>query len=133
MSGCVFCSVVMGESPSFTVAVSDLAVAFLDVNPASQGHTLVVPRRHADDIWDLSAEDSAGTWALVTETAKRLRDRLAPDGITLFQANRRAGWQDVFHFHVHVVPRWKGDGLVRPWESTPVDHGELERVAAMLE
>lgn len=105
---------------------------FLDVNPASRGHTLVVPKRHADDIWDLSDSDGAATWSLVTEVAKKLRSKLAPDGITLFQANRRAGWQDAVHFHVHLVPRWTGDGLVRPWESRPADRGELQRVAELL-
>ena len=109
-----------------------MAIALLDVNPANLGHSLVLPKRHADDIWDLSAQDGAATWSLVQETAARLKAKLNPDGMTLFQANRRAGWQDVFHFHVHVVPRWTNDRLIRPWESIPVDRSELERVAALL-
>jgi histidine triad (HIT) family protein len=94
---------------------------------------LVVPKLHADDIWDLPAEDGAATWSLVQATAIQLRAKLKPDGLTLFQANRHAGWQDVSHFHMHVVPRWEGDGLVRPWESESVDHKELEAVAALFE
>jgi histidine triad (HIT) family protein len=132
MNDCIFCAIVTGESPSLRVTESESAIAFLDVNPASFGHSLVIPKRHADDIWDLSAEDGGATWSLVQETAARLRAKLNPDGMTLFQANRRAGWQDVYHFHVHVVPRWTNDGLIRPWESTPVDRTELERVAALL-
>jgi len=132
MSDCIFCSIAAGESPSLRVAESDLAMAFLDVNPATRGHSLVIPKRHADDIWDLSPEDGAAVWSLVQETAAKLRSKLSPDGMTLFQANRRAGWQDVFHFHVHVVPRWKSDPLIRPWESVPVDRSELDHVAAIL-
>src|SRR4051794_55261 len=132
MHDCIFCAIVAGESPFLAVAPSDKALAFLDVNPAGRGPTLVVPKRHAADILGLSPEDGVATWSLVTETATRLQAKLKPDGMTLFQANRRAGWQDVFHFHVHVVPRWSGDGLVRPWESMPADHDELDRVAALL-
>jgi len=132
MNDCIFCAIVAGASPSLRVAESDMALAFLDVNPATRGHTLVVPKRHADDIWDLSVEDSVATWSLVKETATMLQAKLKPDGMTLFQANRRAGRQDVFHFHVHVVPRWTGDAQIRPWESVAADRSELEHVAALL-
>jgi histidine triad (HIT) family protein len=132
VSDCIFCAIVAGESPSFRVGETEMAVAFLDLNPASRGHTLVVPKRHSDDIWHLSLEDGTAMWSLVWETAATLRAKLKPDGMTLFQANRKAGWQDVFHFHVHVVPRWQGDGLIRPWESAPADQRELEQVAALL-
>jgi histidine triad (HIT) family protein len=132
MNDCIFCAIVAGEAPSLPVGESDGALAFLDVNPATRGHTLVVPKLHAEDIWSLSVEDGAATWSLVQETATNLRARLQPDGLTLFQANRHSGWQDVFHFHVHVVPRWEGDGLVRPWESAAIEHEELEAVARLL-
>src|SRR4051812_26557053 len=92
MNDCIFCAIAAGESPSLRVAESNMALAFLDLNPASRGHTLVIPKRHADDIWNLSVEDSAATWALVQEVASKLRAKLDPEGMTLFQANQHAGW-----------------------------------------
>ena len=108
------------------------AFAVLDINPAADGHTLVAPRRHADDIFALDQDTGAAVWTLTLAVARRLEDVLTPDGMTLFQANRAAGWQDVFHFHIHVVPRWHSDSLVRPWHHTPGDPKRLDEVAARL-
>jgi histidine triad (HIT) family protein len=80
-------------------------MAVLDINPASDGHTLVIPRNHAADIWELSGEDADEVWRLAGQVAHRLKEVLKPEGLTLFQANGSAGWQDAFHFHVHLVPR----------------------------
>jgi len=130
--GCIFCAIVAGTSPSYPVAESDRALAFLDINPATRGHTLVIPKRHAADIWDLDPEDGRAMWSLGQEVAALLRDRLRPDGMTVFQANREAGWQDVFHFHLHLVPRWVGDGLVKPWRIVPGDPQALAAVGERL-
>jgi histidine triad (HIT) family protein len=129
---CIFCRIVAGGSPARRVAESRRAMAFLDLNPATDGHTLVIPKVHADDIWDLGDEDGAAVWELTRRVADRLRDVLAPHGLTLFQANRVAGWQDIFHFHVHLVPRWTGDALVKPWRRTRADDVALDRVAERL-
>ena len=99
MINCVFCSIAAEEAPSYNVAESDRAVAFLDINPAADGHTLVIPKTHADDIWDLDPEDGRAVWTLAQEVAAHLSERLEPDGMTIFQANRKSGWQHVFHFH----------------------------------
>jgi histidine triad (HIT) family protein len=114
-AGCVFCDIVAGTAPAEVVAENDRALAFMDINPAADGHTLVVSKAHADDIWDLDAEDGAAVWWLTQGVADAIRAGLEPEGLTLFQANARAGWQDVFHFHLHLVPRWKDDDLVKPW------------------
>lgn len=127
---CVFCGIVAGSVASHVVHDDDRTLAFLDINPASDGHTLVVPKTHADDLFDIDAESAAAVMRTVRLVAARLDARLAPDGLTVVQTNRPAGWQDVFHLHVHLVPRWEGDGLVRPWKprSAPA-----ERLAAMAE
>jgi histidine triad (HIT) family protein len=130
--GCIFCAIVADEAPSYRVAESDRALAFLDVNPATDGHTLVVPKRHATDIWDLDPDDGRATWTLAQEVAHLLRDRLRADGMTLAQANGRAGWQHVFHVHVHVIPRWEGDGLMQPWRMIPGDPVAVAAVAQRL-
>jgi histidine triad (HIT) family protein len=129
---CVFCGIVAGALPSRKVMESERALAFLDINPAADGHTLVIPKAHATDIWELDRDDGAAVWDLTRGVADRIREVLAPDGLTLFQANRSAGWQDVFHLHVHVVPRWAGDRLTRPWRPTPADEGTLDLIAERL-
>ncbi|HTG46026.1 MAG TPA: HIT domain-containing protein, partial [Actinomycetota bacterium] len=85
-AGCIFCAIASGTSPSYRVGESDRALAFLDINPATEGHTLVIPKRHAADIWDLDPEDGRAMWSLGQEVAALLRDRLRPDGMTVFQA-----------------------------------------------
>lgn len=118
MSDCIFCAIPDGTAPAEVVGSSDRALAFMDLNPATDGHVLVIPRAHATDIWELSSEDGVAVWLLAADVAMRIREGLRPQGLTLFQANGRAGWQDVFHFHLHLVPRWDSDGLVRPWTSS---------------
>jgi histidine triad (HIT) family protein len=129
-AGCVFCSIAAGDEPAHVIGRSDRALAILDVNPATEGHTLVIPRAHATDIWDLDPDDGRAVWSLGQEIAGLLRQRLAPDGMTLLQANGRAGWQHVFHFHLHVIPRWEGDPLRGPWE---MRSGDVVALAAMAE
>jgi histidine triad (HIT) family protein len=131
--GCVFCSIVAGEASSYQVAESDRALAFLDINPATEGHTLVIPKAHADDIWDLDPEDGQAVWALAQDVAQVLQKGLRPDGMTLFQANGKFGWQHVFHFHMHVVPRWADDTLHKPWEMKEGDAAQLTDVLSRLQ
>lgn len=119
MSVCIFCQIVAGEAPSEVVGEDERALAFMDINPVTDGHTLVISKAHAEDIWDLVPGDGTAVWTLTQRVARAIRDGLRPDGLTMFQANRPAGWQDVFHFHLHLVPRWHGDDLVKPW--TPGD------------
>lgn len=125
---CTFCGIVAGTSPAERVMETDRALAFVNKNPANPGHMLVISKTHADDIWDLSREDGDAVWALVRDVADLARRAYEPDGLNLFQANRRAGWQSEFHFHVHVVPRWDGDPLVPNWGRL---EGDPEAVATM--
>ncbi|WP_457034158.1 HIT family protein [Kitasatospora sp. P5_F3] len=124
---CVFCAIVHGRHPAPILYEDDLTVAFLDITAVMDGHTLVIPKRHAADLWEIAPEDAAAVMSTVHRMARRIREVLAPDGLTLFQANREAGWQDVFHLHVHLVPRTTGDHLHRPWKADPVP---LEQLAA---
>jgi histidine triad (HIT) family protein len=115
VSTCVFCDIAAGTAPSERVAENDRALAFMDINPAADGHTLVISKVHAVDVWDLTPEDGAAVWSLAMRVSAAIRDGLRPDGLTMFQANRSAGWQVVFHFHLHLLPRWDGDALIKPW------------------
>ena len=127
---CVFCRIVAGEEPLNHVAEDERALAFMDINPATVGHSLVIPKAHAVDIWELEPEDAGAVWRLAIRVAQAQREALKPEGLTLFQANGRAGFQDVFHFHLHLVPRWRGDGLKKSWVSSP---GDPTKIAANAE
>lgn len=115
---CVFCDIVTGAAPARVVRRDHRTVAFLAIGQAAPGHTLVVPRAHVRNLLDCPPDLAGAVFAATSEVARLLADRLHPDGITVFQANEPAGWQDVFHLHVHIVPRWTGDALVQPWTST---------------
>lgn len=129
---CIFCRIVGGDAPAFVVAEDDQCVAFLDRGQAAEGHTLVVPRVHSADIWTISESEACSVMAMAKRVAHLLDDRLAPDGMNLTQSNRPAGWQDVFHFHLHVIPRWAGDGLRPPWKPMRPSDDELASTLARL-
>lgn len=131
-ASCVFCAIVVGRLPAFVVHEDEHTIAFLDINPAAAGHTLVIPRVHALDVFDIDVEVHAEVARTVHRVADLLDRRLTPDGMTIGQANRPAGWQTVFHLHVHVIPRYFGDGLVPPWSPRPADPDQLEAVRRSL-
>lgn len=131
-ASCVFCAIVGGTHPAAVVYEDASTLAFLDITAVMPGHTLVIPRVHVTDLWAITS----GEWTSVARTvrlvARRIGEVLRPDGITVFQANREAGWQDIFHLHVHVVPRATGDHLHRPWTASPVPLDTLEATRARL-
>jgi histidine triad (HIT) family protein len=130
--GCVFCAIVAGEAPAQFVHQDEATVAFMDINPATDGHLLVVPRRHAEDIWDLAEDDGIAVWRTVQWMARGIRDSLRPDGLNLIQANGPVAFQTVFHFHVHVVPRYAGDAIRLPWIPRPGDRARIGEVAGRI-
>jgi histidine triad (HIT) family protein len=129
---CVFCRIAAGRERSWTVYESADAIAILDRSPAAPGHTLVMPRRHASDIWDIRRQDAGRLMEAVHDVAALLEERLRPDGMTLFQANRPAGWQTVFHIHVHLVPRHHGDPLTVSWKPRAAAEAALNEVRARI-
>jgi histidine triad (HIT) family protein len=132
MADCLFCKIAAGDLPASVVAEEERALAFLDINPATRGHTLVIPRAHAQDIHDIGPEDLAATAALAQRIAGRARERLDADGVTLLQSSGQAAWQTVFHFHIHVIPRYADDPLRLPWVPAPGDGAELAAAHAAL-
>jgi histidine triad (HIT) family protein len=127
MSDCVFCEIVAGRAPARRVLEDEHAVAFLNIRPAAPGHTLVVPRAHAADLWDISDTAHAHVAALVRRVAVLLKTAFEPDGVNVRINSGAAAGQDVFHFHTHVIPRRHGDGLSLTWSSPPAPPGELEQ------
>ena len=131
-SACVFCRIVAGSLPSRVVFQDDNTFAFLDLAPANPGHTLVVPREHATDLLDATPEQAASVARTAQLVARLQRERLGAEGVTIFQANGSAGWQDVFHLHTHVVPRYAGDSLRLPWQPQAADVSDLDAAIAEL-
>ncbi|MGH2851002.1 MAG: HIT family protein [Solirubrobacteraceae bacterium] len=129
---CLFCRIVAGELPATVIASEERAIAFMDINPATRGHALVVPRTHATDIGDIATEDLAACADLAARIARRARERLGADGVNLLNSSGPAAWQTVFHFHIHVIPRYAGDPLRLPWTPAPGDPGEVAEAAAAL-
>ena len=131
-SECIFCKIVSGELPATVIREDQRTVAFMDINPATRGHALVVPRRHARDLLEIEREDLEATMAAAQEVAQRAVDRLDAAGINLLNSCGEAAWQTVFHFHIHVIPRYEGDPLRLPWIPAEGDRDEIAAVAAAL-
>ena len=129
---CIFCSIVAGDSPAEIIDSDERTIAFLDINPATRGHALVIPRRHAVDLFDIAEDDLHATVSAARRLANRMRATIAPDGFNVLNSTGRAAWQSVFHFHVHVIPRFEGDPLQLPWRPGPVEPEQLRDVGAAL-
>ncbi len=129
---CIFCRILAGELPAQIVDEDERTVAFMDVNPATRGHALVVPRAHSVDLHDTPPEDVAATALAAQRLAERARERLGAAGVNLLNACGPAAWQSVFHFHVHVIPRYEGDPLRLPWIPRGGDMDEIAATADVL-
>jgi histidine triad (HIT) family protein len=132
VEGCIFCGIVAGDVPGEIVDSDEHTVAFMDINPATRGHALVVPRQHSADLMDIPGEDLERTMLAAQRLARRIDEVLEPDGFNLLNSCRSAAWQTVFHFHVHVIPRYQDDPLKLPWVPGPGDEEEIAGVAEQL-
>jgi len=130
---CIFCKIVAGELPATRVAEDDRTVAFMDINPATRGHVLVIPREHAADLLEIDPDDLAAVSRMAQKVAATMPERLGADGINLLNSCGRTAWQTVFHFHLHVIPRYGGDPLRLPWTPGPGDREEIAAAARDLE
>jgi histidine triad (HIT) family protein len=128
VNGRTFCEIVAGRVPSYRVLEDEHTMAFLDIMPASAGHTLVVPRVHARDVWEISMDSHGQVAGMVHRVAALLKTALAPEGANVVSSTGDAAGQEVFHFHVHVIPRWRGDDLRRMWDSDSASASELQQV-----
>ena len=127
---CVFCKIVAGEIPSFKLFEDETTLAFMDINPANEGHALVIPKEHAPDLYAVSDEALARTSVTAKRVAAALARTLNPDGLNLVQSNGAAAGQSVMHFHVHVLPRVKDDGLAMNWG---LKLGDIEAIGRLAE
>ncbi|MGB9186199.1 MAG: HIT family protein [Solirubrobacteraceae bacterium] len=129
---CLFCKIIAGEIEGEIVDQDDRTVAFMDINPATRGHALVVPRRHAANLLEIEPDEFAATMLAAQRLARRATERLGADGVNLINSCGSAAWQTVFHLHVHVIPRYEGDPLQLPWVPAPGDADEIAAAAREL-
>jgi histidine triad (HIT) family protein len=129
---CIFCQIIAGEIPAQIIAEDEKTVAFMDINPATRGHVLAVPRQHARDLLEIEPADLEAVARMAQRVATRMPDRLGADGVNLLNSCGRAAWQTVFHFHMHVIPRYGGDPLRLPWTPGEGDPEEIQAAAEAL-
>ena len=129
---CLFCKIVAGEVPSQRVDEDERTVAFMDINPATRGHALVIPRAHTPDLMSIDPDELAAVAAAAQRVAVRAKQRLRADGVNLINSCGAAAWQTVFHFHLHVIPRYDSDPLRLPWVPAPGDPVDIAAAAAAI-
>ena len=129
---CIFCKIVAGELPGTIIDEDERTIAFMDINPATRGHALVIPRKHARDLLEIEPEELQAVAVAAQRLGARALDRLGADGVNLINSCGTAAWQTVFHFHIHVIPRYEGDPLRLPWVPGPGDPDEIATAAAAL-
>jgi len=132
MSDCIFCKIAEGEIPSITLYEDDMFRVILDLGPATKGHALILPKQHAANIYELPDETAAAVMVLAKKMAKVMKDKLQCDGLNLVQNNGEAAGQTVNHFHLHMIPRYKGDGQAINWIPGNPAKEELEAVRKQI-
>jgi histidine triad (HIT) family protein len=129
---CIFCRIVTGELPAQRIEEDERTLAFMDLNPATRGHALVVPRRHAVNLLEIEPGDLTAVAQSAQRVAQRMIAALGADGVNLINSCGADAWQTVFHFHIHVIPRYQGDPLRLPWTPAPGDAQEIAAAAERL-
>ncbi|NIW86648.1 MAG: HIT domain-containing protein [Gammaproteobacteria bacterium] len=130
MEECIFCKIIAGDLPSFKLYEDEATMAFMDINPANEGHSLVVPKEHAEDLQGVSEQALSAAVVTAKKVAGAIMRTLNPAGLNLVQANGPAAAQSVFHFHVHVMPRYEGDDLKLNWGMRP---GDKDAIGALTQ
>lgn len=127
MENCIFCKIIRGEIPCFKVYEDDRVLAFEDINPISEGHTLIIPKRHAENLWDIAEEDLAAVHLAAKKVINGIKEALKPTGVAALQLNGKGANQVVLHYHLHLIPRISGNPMLSmtEWEMKP---GNMEAI-----
>ena len=135
MDDCVFCKIVAGEAPASLVYEDAEVAAFMDMRPVTKGHTLVIPKSHAKNIDELDRGLGGRLFDTALDLSRAIRESVGSDGVNLFVADGEAAGQEVFHFHLHIIPRFEGDGFGLKMPSgypATADRGEFDRIALTI-
>ncbi|MCL7414615.1 MAG: HIT family protein [ANME-2 cluster archaeon] len=129
MEDCIFCKIISGEIPSYTIYEDDDTLAFLDINPNNRGHTLVIPKKHGEKITDLDDNDVAAVFRTVKKVVNGLQAVIGPEGFNLVINHGEVAGQVIHHFHCHIVPRNTGDGIEYKYDGTTPSQEEFQELA----
>ena len=130
---CIFCKIIAGDIPAVKVLDEELVLAFMDINPAGRGHLLVVPKKHAENIFEIEKDDLSAVFHAAKRCAIAIKEALNADGATVLQLNGKASDQVVPHLHVHIIPRWENDNLsISNWEMKPGDMEDIQALASQV-
>ncbi|CAD7771408.1 MAG: Protein hit [Candidatus Methanoperedenaceae archaeon GB37] len=133
MGDCIFCKIIQGEIPATKVYEDEKVLAFMDINPLNDGHTLIVPKRHAETIFEIDPQDLIATIKVAQRLAIAIKKALNSDGMIVVQLNNKAAGQMVPHLHIHLIPRWENDGLqIGKWEMKPGDMEKIKDIAEKI-
>ena len=129
---CIFCKIAAGEIPSKTLYEDDAFRVILDLGPAAKGHALILPKEHYENLYELPDKTAAGAMLLAKKMAALMKEKLGCDGLNLIQNNGETAGQTVFHFHMHLIPRYKDDGQKIGWVQGKAEAEELEEIRKLI-
>jgi histidine triad (HIT) family protein len=132
MSDCIFCKIIAGDIPSTTVYEDDDFKAIMDISPAAKGHVIILTKKHCANLLELDDEIASKALIVARKIAKAQLEEFKCDGVNLLQNNGEAAGQTIFHFHIHVIPRYNNDDINIPWEHLKYADGEAADIAAAL-
>lgn len=132
MTNCVFCRIVAKEIPAAVVYEDELVIAFMDAGQVNPGHVLVAAKGHAETLYDLDDAQASALLRAAAHVARGIRSSFKPQGLSVYQANGKAAWQTVFHYHMHLLPRHEGDGMTLTWPAKNPPREKLVEYAAAI-
>lgn len=132
MNDCIFCKIANGDIPSATIYEDEAFRVILDLSPATKGHALIIPKKHCRNIFDIDDKTAANLFVLAKKVACAMKASLNCDGLNIVQNNEEIAGQSVFHFHLHIIPRYKDDGQKILWKPQPSEPEALSRLADQI-
>jgi histidine triad (HIT) family protein len=133
MSNCIFCRIVAKEIPAALVYEDEHTLAFMDAGQVNPGHVLVAAKGHAENLYELNDAQAGALLRTAAHVARAIRDVYQPQGLSVYQANGKAAWQSVFHYHMHLLPRHEGDGMALTWPAKNPPREKLVEYAAAIQ
>jgi histidine triad (HIT) family protein len=131
-NNCIFCRIIAGQIPSATIYEDEDFKVILDISPAAKGHAIILPKRHSDNLFELDDKSAAKALTVAKKVATAIKEEFHCDGINMLQNNGEAAGQSVFHFHIHLIPRYTSDTVKMSWSQGSYVDGELAEVAKSI-
>lgn len=131
-NNCIFCKIIGGEIPSITIYEDENFKAIFDISPASKGHTLVLPKKHVENLFEMDETIATNALPVIAKIAAAIKEALHCDGVNILQNNGLAAGQSVFHLHFHIIPRFNDDQVITPWENGSYKEGEADSLAIAI-